>query len=96
MSSAETNTFCYIFSRCGGAETCWKSENLRPETKEAAEIAWHEMSILEQELLGISGCIRECKTDMYRRFLTVNVDRICISYPGCLFSPLLLGATMHP
>lgn len=31
-----------------GFETCWKSENLWPETKEAAEMAWHKMSILEQ------------------------------------------------
>ncbi|ODM22014.1 hypothetical protein SI65_02858 [Aspergillus cristatus] len=30
-----------------GFETCWKSETLRPETKEATEMAWHEMSNLE-------------------------------------------------
>ena len=29
-------------------ETCWKPENLRPETKETAGAAWREMSILEQ------------------------------------------------
>lgn len=27
-----------------GFETCWKSEELRPETREAAGAAWREMS----------------------------------------------------